>query len=139
MQETICARNGLENFCFSQFHKKCIAYIFFSCIYFYPYQKRCFHVATSKPTTAARPRSLRLICVRSVHNHCDASKDFAPELLCTTTATCPRTLRLQYALTRAKKKKKPSINWISNCNSSVSLASECEFGIQTTRHHFSCV
>ena len=35
-------------------------------------------------------------------------------------------------------KKKTSFNWISNCNSSGSLASECECRTQTTRRHSSC-
>ena len=36
------------------------------------------------------------------------------------------------------REKKNSFNWISNCNSSVSLAGECESGTQTTRRHSSC-
>ena len=55
----------------------------------------------------------------AIHNHCDVSKDFAPEI-------------------RLEGGKKNSFNWISNCNSSVSLAGECESGTQTTRRHSSC-
>ncbi len=95
------------------------------------------------------------VLTRHLQKHRNASKEFAPgfasEVLCRTTATCPSSLRPKcYAqpLRRVQGlcawdapwggKKKTSFNWISNCNSSGSLASECECRTQTTRRHSSC-